>query len=194
MWKQHEAQYTDEEIIELYWRREERAIWETDKKYGQFLFRLAFNILHDPLDCEECKNDTYLGLWDAIPPTRPTVFPAFIVQILRRIAINRYKEKICKKRIPSQLTESVEDFAGTLTTYETPESRYAVRELGKTISDYVRGLSDRQRYLFIERFYMAESVENIAKDLGIAVSTAYREMEKIKRGLKDYLEKREVYI
>lgn len=79
----------DEQIIELYWRREEKAIQETDKKYGQFLFRIAYNILHERLDCEECQNDTYLGVWNAIPPTRPTVFPAFITQIMRRIAINR---------------------------------------------------------------------------------------------------------
>lgn len=64
----------DEQIIELYWQREERAIQETDKKHGQFLFRIAYNILHDRLDCEECQNDTYLGVWNAIPPTRPTVF------------------------------------------------------------------------------------------------------------------------
>ena len=98
----------DEQIIELYWQREERAIQETDKKHGQFLFRIAYNILHDRLDCEECQNDTYLGVWNAIPPTRPTVFPAFITQIMRRIAINRYKEKTSKKRIPSELTVSME--------------------------------------------------------------------------------------
>ena len=79
----------DEQIIELYWQREERAIKETDVKYGQFLFRIAYNILHDRSDSEECQNDTYLGIWNAIPPTRPVVFPAFITQIMRRTAIKK---------------------------------------------------------------------------------------------------------
>lgn len=184
----------DEQIIELYWRREEKAIQETDKKYGQFLFRIAYNILHERLDCEECQNDTYLGVWNAIPPTRPTVFPAFITQIMRRIAINRYKEKASKKRIPSELTISMEDVNGTLHGDDSVAVKYEMAEVGKIINNYVRELSDRQRYIFIDRFYLAESVETIATDLSISVPTVYREIDKIKHSLKLYLEWSDVYI
>lgn len=184
----------DEQIIELYWRREEKAIQETDKKYGQFLFRIAYNILHERLDCEECQNDTYLGVWNAIPPTRPTVFPAFITQIMRRIAINRYKEKASKKRIPSELTISMEDVNGTLHGDDSVAVKYKMAEVGKIINNYVRELSDRQRYIFIDRFYLAESVETIATDLSISVPTVYREIDKIKHSLKLYLEWNDVYI
>lgn len=184
----------DEQIIELYWRREEKAIQETDKKYGQFLFRIAYNILHERLDCEECQNDTYLGVWNAIPPTRPTVFPAFITQIMRRIAINRYKEKASKKRIPSELTISMEDVNGTLHGDDSVAVKYGMAEVGKIINNYVRELSDRQRYIFIDRFYLAESVETIATDLSISVPTVYREIDKIKHSLKLYLEWNDVYI
>lgn len=184
----------DEQIIELYWRREEKAIQETDKKYGQFLFRIAYNILHERLDCEECQNDTYLGVWNVIPPTRPTVFPAFITQIMRRIAINRYKEKASKKRIPSELTISMEDVNGTLHGDDSVAVKYEMAEVGKIINNYVRELSDRQRYIFIDRFYLAESVETIATDLSISVPTVYREIDKIKHSLKLYLEWNDVYI
>ncbi len=184
----------DEQIIELYWRREEKAIQETDKKYGQFLFRIAYNILHERLDCEECQNDTYLGVWNAIPPTRPTVFPAFITQIMRRIAINRYKEKASKKRIPSELTISMEDVNGTLHGDDSVAVKYEMAEVGKIINNYVRELSDRQRYIFIDRFYLAESVETIATDLSISVPAVYREIDKIKHSLKLYLEWNDVYI
>ena len=104
----------DEQIIELYWNRKENAIEETDKKYGQLLFGIAYNILHDRPDCEECQNDTYLATWNAIPPTRPSALLAFIIQIMRRIAINRYKQKASKKRVPSELTVSVEDLNSAL--------------------------------------------------------------------------------
>ena len=189
-----QAVIADEQIIEMYWTRDEQAIKETDNKYGQFLFRIAYNILHDSLDCEECQNDTYLGVWNAIPPTRPNVFQAFITQIMRRIAINRYKEKTSKKRIPSELTVSMEDVYNTLHSDETIDAEYTSAEVGRLINDYVRDLSDRQRYIFIDRYYLAESVETIAADLEISVATVYREMDKIKQGLKIYLERNEVYI
>lgn len=112
-----QAVVADEQIIEMYWQRNELAIQETDKKYGQFLFRIAYNILHDRLDCEECQNDAYIDTWNAIPPTRPIVFSAFITQITRRIALDRYKEKSRKKRIPSELTVSIEDMNETLHNY-----------------------------------------------------------------------------
>ena len=71
--KERQTGLNDEQIIEMYWRRDDRAISETDKKYGQFLYNISYNILHDHLDCEECKNDTYLGVWNAIPPTNDTI-------------------------------------------------------------------------------------------------------------------------
>lgn len=184
----------DEQIIELYWQREERAIKETDVKYGQFLFRIAYNILHDRSDSEECQNDTYLGIWNAIPPTRPVVFPAFITQIMRRTAIDRYKEKTSKKRIPSELTISLEELDNTLHRSDSVCSECEAKELGKIISDYLRGLSDRQQFIFIGRFYMAEPVQNIADDLGVSSSTVYKEIDKIKHGLKLNLEKNGVYV
>ena len=185
---------SDEQIIELYWQRQENAISETDKKYGAFLFRIARNILHDRSDCEECKNDTYLGVWNAIPPTRPTEFAAFLVQIMRRIAINRYKERTCKKRIPSELTVAMEDVQNTLQSNDAVDAAYQAQEVGKIINDYVKALPDRQRYIFIDRFYLSESVESIAADLKISPATVYREIEKIKQGLKLHLERNDIFI
>lgn len=190
----HPILLSDETIIEMYWQREEKAIKETDIKYGQFLFRIAYGILHDRLDCEECQNDTYLGIWKAIPPTKPTVFPAFITQIMRRIAINKYKEKTSKKRIPSELTSSIEDYESTLTSNDTVDGDFSAEEVGRIINNYVNELPERQRYIFIARFYMAESVESIADDLTMAKATVYRELDKIKQGLKHHLEKNEVYV
>lgn len=184
----------DEQIIELYWQREERAIQETDIKYGQFLYRIAYNILHDHSDSEECQNDTYLGIWNAIPPSRPAVFQAFISQIMRRTAIDRYREKTSKKRIPSELTISLEELDNTLHSSDTVCSECEAKELGNIISDYLRGLSDRQQFIFIGRFYMAEPVQNIAGDLYVTASAVYKEIDKIKLGLKKHLEKNGVYI
>ena len=185
---------TDEQIIELYWNRKENAITETDKKYGPYLMRIAQNILGDRLDCEECRNDTYIGVWNSIPPTRPGVFQAFIAQIMRRIAINRYKERSCQKRIPSELTVSMEELENALHSGQSVEEEYLAKEVGQLISGYVRGLDQRQRYIFIDRFYLAEPVKTIAAELSVSVPTVYREIEKLKQGLKLHLEQEGVYL
>ncbi len=184
----------DEQIVELYWQRDEKAISHTDTKYGQYLFRIAYNILHDRLDCEECQNDTYNGIWNAIPPTRPTVFPAFITQIMRNIATERYKYKMSKKRVPTELTVSIEELNDALRSDESVESEVQAEEVGKMISDYVRTLTKRQRFIFMGRFYIADTVESIAEELEISVPTVYRELDKIKQGLKVYLERNGVYV
>ena len=182
----------DEQIIELYWTRQENAIQETDKKYGQFLFRIANNMLHDRQDSEECQNDTYLGAWNAIPPTRPAAFPAFLVQIMRRIAINRYREKTSQKRIPSELTVALDDVQDAYPCEDG--AAYDAAEIGKVINDYVKALPDRQRYIFVDRFYLAESVECIAHDLKLSPATVYREIDKIKQGLKLHLERNDIFV
>ena len=183
----------DEKIIDMYWQRDPDAIQETDQKYGPLLRNVAYNILFDALDCEECQNDTYLKIWNTIPSTRPPKFYAYIMQIMRQIAIDRYREKSRKKRIPSQLTISLEEL-GSLGNGPSVEEVYEAREIGKMISDYVRSLSKRQRYIFFDRYYMAEPVEKTAEDLSISVRTTYYEIEKIRQGLKEYLERNGVRV
>lgn len=73
----------DKQIVQMYWERNERAIQETDYKYGRFILRIANNILNDEFECEECQNDTYLCIWNSIPPNKPNIFSAFISKIVR---------------------------------------------------------------------------------------------------------------
>ena len=172
----------------MYWERNPDAIQETDKKYGPLLKNVAHNILCDPLDCEECQNDTYFKIWNTIPSTKPTAFPAFIVRIIRQISIDRYRKKSSQKRIPSQLITSIQELEQSITSGPAIEEIYEAEEIGKMVSDYVGSLNERQRYIFVDRFYMAESVEKIASDLAIPVKTAYWEIGRIKQGLKEYLQ------
>ena len=185
---------SDEKIIDMYWERNPNAIQETDEKYGALLRNVAYNILSDALDCEECQNDTYFDVWNAIPSARPTAFSAFIVQIMRRTAIDRYRKKSSKRRVPSQLTLSIEDLENSICNSLSIEEAYEAKEIGKMVNDYVASLNDRQRYIFIDRYYMAESVEKIASDLAIPVKTAYLEIGKIKKGLRKYLERNGVHV
>ncbi len=184
----------DEEIIELYWQRNENAIQETDAKYGKMIFRIAYNILCDKSDCDECKNDTYLRVWNSIPPTRPLAFAPYISKVARNIAIDRYKEKQCTKRIPSEYTVAFDDLCNTICTADSPELAHGGRETAKLINDYAKGLSEKQQYIFIGRFYFAETMEHIANTLGISTASVSREIAKLKNGLKKHLERNGVYV
>ena len=127
----------DEQIVEMYWQRDPDAIQETDSKYGSLLWKVAYNLLCDAEDCEECQNDVYLDIWNAIPSTRPTSFAAFCMRIMKRIAIDRYREKTRKKRIPSQLTMSIEDLNNSISSGLSVEAEYDAKELSRMITDYV---------------------------------------------------------
>ncbi len=184
----------DEQIVELYWNRDENAIKETDIKYGKRLFRIAYNILNDIYDSEECQNDTYLGIWNAIPPTRPAVFVAFITQIMRHTAINRYKSKKNKKKIPSDYTVTIDELYNTLQSEDSVIASYEAKELGRMISSYIKELSDKEQYIFVGRYYMADSVKTIAKELRLTESAVYKALDKIKKGLKNHLERNGVNV
>lgn len=181
---------TDEQIITLYNSRNETAIDETHRKYGKLLLSVAHQILQDQQDSEECRNDTYLKAWNSIPPTQPTSLQAYLAQIVRAIAINRYTEKRKKSRIPSQLTESLEELAFCLSDFSAVEQEANAAELGRYINDYVSTLSPRQQYVFISRYYFAKPVEDIAKMLQITRFGVYKHIDEIKKGLRAYLAER----
>ena len=179
---------SDDQIVALYWQRDEQAIKQTDIKYRKFLLSVAYNIVHDTCDSEECLNDTYIGAWNSIPPARPTLLQAFLATIIRRTAIDCYKARKRQKRLTSELTVSlseVEDFIATDDMHFETDAK----ELGRVISEFVRSLSDRRMYIFMSRYYFARPIKEIAKLLDCSESTVNKEIAAIKRELKEKLEK-----
>ena len=182
------AAVSDDKIIELFWQRDEKAIKETDIKYISFLMSIAYNIVHDRCDCEECLNDTYIGAWNSIPPARPKVLKAFLATIMRRIAINRFNANKCQKRISSELIVSLSELEDLMACDYDMQTEIESEELAKIISDYVRSLPNKQMYIFVSRYYIADPLVKISKELGCSVSTVKRELTAIKNGLKKKLE------
>lgn len=176
---------SDEAIIDLYWQRDERAIGETHRKYGRYLFAVAHNILADKQDCEESLNDTYLGAWRAIPPERPRVLKAFLTVILRRNVINRYNYLTAKRRVPTSLTESLDELDECVASTDEVDSK----RLGEAINAYLKAQPPRRRYIFIGRYYLAEPIERIAHELGVSRSTVDKELSKIRADLRAHLER-----
>ena len=178
----------DEVIVTLYWNRDETAIVETDFKYKNYLFSVLRNLLADPMDCEECLNDTYLGAWNAIPPTKPAVLKAFLTTVARRAAIKRYHKARKKTAIPSELTVSLSELEDFLSDGGEAESDLDTAALGKVISEFLYSLDKRKRYIFMSRYYVAVSIEKIARELKVSRSTVNKELAAIRKSLKEKLE------
>ena len=178
----------DEKIVALYWERDEKAIEETDFKYRKYLFSIAYNVLHERSDCEECLNDTYLGAWNAIPPTRPRGLKAFLTTIARRIAIKRYRSNLRQKEVPSEMTVSLSELEDFVAGEGNVSDDFDADRLGHVISDFVRSLPERRQFIFMSRYYVADPIDAIASTLCLSRSMVNKELAAIRSALKEKLE------
>ena len=183
----------DEAIVEMYWARNEQAIEETDLKYRRFLYSIAQNILHDRMDCEECLNDTYLGAWNSIPPSRPKLLGAFVGRIARNLSLKKYRDARADKRIPSELTVSLDEIGDCFGPSASAAEERELVQISEILNTYVKSLSDRQEFVFVCRYYCSDSVSRIAKMLSISESTVFRDLGEIREGLKKQLKEAGYY-
>ena len=177
----------DSEIIDLYWKRDERAILETDNKYGKYLYVIAYNIVHDRMDCEECLDDTYLGAWNSIPPHRPNVFQVFLSRIMRNIAVDKLRAASAAKRVPSEMMVSLSEIGESLIEPPTMDEELAIARMSELLNSFVRSLNDREQFIFVCRYYYADKIDSIASMLRVGEATVYRELADIRRRLEKYL-------
>ena len=133
-------------------------------------------------------NDTYLGAWNSIPPSRPNFLKVFLTIIARRIAIKRYHSNMRKKVIPSEMTVSLSELEAFIANDDGIDSQFDAERLGKVISDFVRSLTERRQFIFMSRYYASESVDTIASDLSLSRSMINKELAAIRAALKEKLE------
>ena len=157
----------DEEIIELYFNRNERAIEETDVKYGNYLASIAGNILKCQEDVEEALDDTYMKAWKRIPPTRPQIFRIFLGKIARNIAFNKYENMTAKKRGGGEIAEVLDELEECIPDSSDVEGSILGAELSRIIRDFVNNLPDREAYIFSCRYFYTEDISTIAKKFGM---------------------------
>ena len=176
-------------IVELYIRREESAISETQKKYGTFLHRIAYSILSDNEDSDECVNDTYMKTWESIPPNRPGVFSAYIARIARNLSINMFRSRKAGKREGSQYKLSLDELAECADKGETPEGAAELGVVTKCINDYLETLSPELRQMFVCRYFFTDSIKDICMTFGAGESKVKSALMRVRNGLREYLER-----
>lgn len=182
----------DDLIVDLYWNRAENAIEETALKYGSYCRKISMNILNNAEDAEECVNDTYLKLWNAIPPQRPMRFSAFLGKITRNLSLNRYKEQRVQKRGGGQTVLLLHELKECISSESHVEAEYEFGELTKTINLFLYSAKREERIIFVRRYWYADSVKEIAKRFQISESNVKSMLFRMRKRLKVYLEKEDV--
>ena len=182
----------DSKIIELYFARNEQAIRETASKYGKLCHSIAYNILNNHEDSEECVNDTYTGVWNAIPPARPNNLMAFVCKIARNLSLKRLEYMKREKRSANTLI-ALEELEALL-----PDERYAPNvsdeEVGKLISKFLYTQKEEVRNVFIRKYYFFDSIGEIAQRYSFTESKVKNMLFNTRNKLKDYLIKEGIEI
>ena len=177
----------DLQIIELYFVRDEQAINATDDKYGKLCLHVAINILSNQEDSEECVNDTYLNVWNKIPPTRPNNFKAFICKITRNLSLKKLETANAMKRTGTAIL-SLEEIEETVPDSGiSPEISY--EELGKLISAFLWKQSEDVRNVFLRKYWFFDSVSDIAERYTFSEAKVKSMLFHTRNKLQDYLEK-----
>lgn len=157
----------DAAIIELFWHRDETAIQELSNKYSGYCYKIAWNLLKNHEDAEECLNDTWFAAWSYMPPKRPAVLSAFIGRITRGLAIDCFRKKQAAKRVDGHIADVCGEMDELSFSYTVDEG-LAEKELVKTIENFLRKLPDADRDIFIRRYWYLDSIKDIAKRHGVS--------------------------
>lgn len=177
----------DTAIIELYWSRDEGAITETDRKYGSFCRNMAFNILSDRMDSEECVNDTWHRAWDTMPPQRPDSLRAYLGRIVRNLSISRIRQRTAQKR-GGGLNTLLSELEDCLPSSGSVEHELEAKELAAAISRWLRTLDQDDRVLFVRRYWYGEPLHALAAEWGLDSNRMAKKMLRLRRSLKQSLE------
>ena len=176
----------DREIVQLYWDRDERAIAESDRKYGGLCRSVALRVLAIPEDSEECVSDTWLRSWNAIPPKRPDPLGAFLARITRNLALDRWRRDHAEKRYAGEtplVLEELEDVASG----ESLEDEVQRRELIRALNGFLGSLPAGERDLFLRRYLAMETLGSLARQRGLSVSAVRKRLGKLREKLREHL-------
>ncbi len=182
----------DKNIVELFWARSEDALKETQSKYAGYCSAIARNVLDSREDAEECVNDAYLRLWNAIPPERPSSLKAFLGRIVRNVALDRYDASKAAKRFNSSAELALHELEECLPSADASASdEYALKE---AINGFLAQLPAKTRIVFMRRYWYLCSVKEIAESMRMTESSVKVTLLRTRRKLKEHLEKEEIGI
>ena len=183
----------DEKILDLFFERSEDAIEAAGQKYGALATKIAMNILGDRSDAEECVNDTYLALWNTIPPARPGHLTSYLCKIVRNLSLKKYQYNTAQKR-NSVYDVALEEVAEFLPAQSTVEQEIEAGELTEMLESFMDSLSQENRVIFMRRYWFSDPYEDIADRVGLTVKNVSVRLVRMRRSLREYLAERGVTV
>lgn len=179
---------TDAQIIDLLFERSEQAINELAVSHGKAAERVAYNILADRQDTEEVVNDTYLGVWNSVPPNRPSPLRTYVCRIARNLAVKKYHSNTAAKR-NSRYDTALEEIEECIPDTQTVEDRFAAGELSAAIDRFLDTLGYEDRFFFMRRYWYSDSLTDIADMAGTNYDRVSVRLHRVREKLKKYLVK-----
>ena len=179
----------DSQIVDLYFARNERAIAETTAKYGSFCLSIAQNILQNLQDSEECVNDTWLRTWNSSPPTRPSLLGPYVGKITRNLALDKYRAEHREKRGFGEMTVAFDEISEITASEYSVEDAFREQEFVELLNAFLYSLPERDRNIFVRRYFFTDDVPTIAKRFGISQNNVLKILSRTRQKLKDYLDK-----
>lgn len=183
----------DQQIVELFWQRSEAAIAELEKKYSSRAMQFAGHMLDNQRDAEECVNDAMHALWERIPPERPVHLWAFFSRILRNICCDRVDHIHAAKR-DSWYEVCLSELEDCLPAGQDIQSTLEARALQEAINAFLDGRSAKDRIIFVRRYYCFDTCAEIAKRLGLTRGAVNTRLSRLRKELKQHLEKEELLL
>ncbi len=183
----------DQSIITLFWKRDEAAIRESKTKYGKYCQSIAYNLLRNHEDAEECENDTYLDAWKAIPPSKPFALSAFLGAITRRIAIDRFRKKHSEKR-GGEETISLYELEDCIPCEKSIDDHIEEAELSEILNRFLRELPEIESNVFLHRYWHLESIETISRYFGFSQSKTKMMLKRTREKLLLQLKKEGIFV
>lgn len=179
----------DKEIVQLYFDRSETAIFQTAAKYGKYCHTVAFNILHNLQDSEECVNDTYLKAWEIIPPHCPERLAAFLGKITRNLALDTYRRYSAEKRGGSEMKVVLDEIGDCVASFGASDDEFEELELTEILNSFLSSLSSENRKIFVRRYWYVSTVKEIADDYEISESKVKMSLLRSRNQLREVLTK-----
>ncbi len=180
----------DKKIVCMFLERNESALQEVSQKYGAYCTAIARNILRNSEDAEECVNDTYLRVWDSIPPNKPTALGAFLGRITKNLALNRIDYLHREKRGGKDVTVPFEELDEFISGDASAEGEFEFNEIVNEINAFLKTLPAKKRMIFVARYWQCDKLSEIAECFGMAESGVATSLSRTCGKLRDYLIKR----
>ena len=185
---------TDGKIVDMLWSRDEGGISECEKKYKKYCMKIAYRILGDLQDSEECTSDTFLAAWNTIPPKRPENLKTYLAKLVRNLSVNRYKMYTAEKRGGGGVDTSMEEIEACLPSRDSTEAVVDSIVLTELIDRFLGGLPRETRIIFVQRYWYFMSVKDIARENLITESKVKVTLMRTRERLAQLLESEGVYI